>query len=307
MNDMNETFARAGLRVFERGWLSSNNILFERGEPTLVDTGYFAHQEQTLQLVREALGSRKLARIVNTHLHSDHCGGNRALQDVYGCLIDVPEGEAEKVDRWDEGALSFQATGQTCTRFRRTGALRAGQDVELGKMHWQVLSSPGHDAQSVVLFQETLGLLISADALWHSGLGVLFPELGGEEGFKDARSTVEMLATLPVHWVIPGHGAAFGDISGAIERARTRIARFCDDPVHHAKHAAKVLLKFHLLEIQHESRRSLFLWARTTPYLAKIHATHFAAMDFDEWCQMLVGELARTGAVRLEGDFVLNT
>ena len=44
------------MRVFERGWLSSNNILFAGpGPTTLVDTGYLLHAEQTLALVARAL------------------------------------------------------------------------------------------------------------------------------------------------------------------------------------------------------------------------------------------------------------
>ncbi len=53
------------MRVFERGWLSSNNVLLYDDEhaATLVDTGYVSHRAQTLALVQSALGGRKLARI----------------------------------------------------------------------------------------------------------------------------------------------------------------------------------------------------------------------------------------------------
>ena len=40
-----------GMQVFERGWLSANNILFTgSGTTTLVDTGYVTHAPQTLAL-----------------------------------------------------------------------------------------------------------------------------------------------------------------------------------------------------------------------------------------------------------------
>jgi glyoxylase-like metal-dependent hydrolase (beta-lactamase superfamily II) len=72
------------LLVFERGWLSSNNILFiGKGSAALVDTGYCTHAQQTMELVSAALKGRSLDHIVNTHLHSDHCGGNAALQAAY--------------------------------------------------------------------------------------------------------------------------------------------------------------------------------------------------------------------------------
>jgi glyoxylase-like metal-dependent hydrolase (beta-lactamase superfamily II) len=48
-------------------------------------------------MLRQALGGRGLDRIVNTHLHSDHCGGNAALKASFGCRIAIPGAEAGKV------------------------------------------------------------------------------------------------------------------------------------------------------------------------------------------------------------------
>ena len=66
-----------GVHVFERGWLSANNVLLlDAHSTTLVDSGYVTHQAQTLALVAQGLQGRVLDQLVNTHLHSDHCGGN---------------------------------------------------------------------------------------------------------------------------------------------------------------------------------------------------------------------------------------
>ena len=80
--------------VLERGWLSSNSILLfdDEDSATLVDTGYVARNEQTVQLVRHALNGRKLTRVINTHLHSDHCGGNALFKRRKFCRF-----TAEKV------------------------------------------------------------------------------------------------------------------------------------------------------------------------------------------------------------------
>jgi glyoxylase-like metal-dependent hydrolase (beta-lactamase superfamily II) len=85
-----------GMTVFERGWLSSNNVLFDGPEGTaLVDSGYLTHAPQTLALVRHTLKGRPLDRLLNTHLHSDHCGGNAMLQAAYACQTAIPAAEAE--------------------------------------------------------------------------------------------------------------------------------------------------------------------------------------------------------------------
>ena len=70
-----------GMTVLERGWLSANNIVFaaQAGDAegaAVIDTGYVTHSAQTLALIESTLAGQPLARILNTHLHSDHCGGN---------------------------------------------------------------------------------------------------------------------------------------------------------------------------------------------------------------------------------------
>ena len=132
-----------GLSVLERGWLSSNNIVIHgaAGEPgaVLIDTGHVVHAEQTVALVRHALRGERLLRIVNTHLHSDHCGGNAALQRAFGAPIIVPPGNADAVALWDTARLTHATTGQRSERFAHAGTLAAGAHFMAGAgagMRW---------------------------------------------------------------------------------------------------------------------------------------------------------------------------
>ena len=101
-------FLPPGLTVLERGWLSANNIVFAAAAgdaegAAVVDTGYVTHSEQTLALVAETLQGQPLARILNTHLHSDHCGGNAALQAAYPQVQTwIAPGQADDVRHWNE-------------------------------------------------------------------------------------------------------------------------------------------------------------------------------------------------------------
>lgn len=306
---MNASFEAAGLRVFERGWLSSNNVLFAgdgRNEAVLVDSGYCTHASQTLALVRQALGAAPLDRIVNTHLHSDHCGGNHVLQQAFGCRIDVPLGEIDRVDRWDESMLTYRDTGQQCPRFVRTGAVRGGDEIQLGATRWRAIAAPGHDPESIVLYQPELELLISADALWENGFGVVFPELEGLGAFGDVRRTLNALAALPVKWIIPGHGSPFQGLEGAIARAHRRLDGFVADPVRHSRHAAKVLIKFHLLEVQRQTLVALLEWLEATRFMRLSHAAQFSSVDFRAWCFELMQELVASRAIAMRDEEVAN-
>jgi glyoxylase-like metal-dependent hydrolase (beta-lactamase superfamily II) len=239
------------IRFIERDWLSANHILAlepESNTATVIDTGYHKHRELTCQLVSAAIGDRKLARIVNTHLHSDHCGGNALLQARHDCEILVPEASWQDASNWDVAVLSFQATAQTCERFTPTGFLRAGDELRLGGITWQAIAAAGHDPKSLIFFAPKEGILISADALWSNGFGILFPELVGESGVDEQHEVLNFIEQLKPSLVIPGHGPMFTDVSEAISRARGRLAAFGHDGTKHAKNAIKVLMKFLLLD-----------------------------------------------------------
>ncbi|NMM37649.1 MAG: MBL fold metallo-hydrolase [Glaciimonas sp.] len=294
------------MQVLERGWLSSNNILFGgRSQTALIDSGYHTHAAQTLALVQYALQGRPLERLINTHLHSDHCGGNAVLQQAYDCRTTIPASEAQKVSVWDEDALSFSATGQQCARFSFDDTIEAGATLTLGDMEWQVLGAPGHDPHSLILFCPEERILISADALWQNGFGVVFPELVGESGFAEVRATLELIATLDVHVVIPGHGAPFNGVQQALDVAFSRIDYLSADPVRNAQNAVKVLLKFLLLD------RQRIALAELPQLLSQMHILleanrRFLQQPLPVLTQWAIAQLVKVGAAVIEGDLLVN-
>lgn len=297
-----------GITVLERGWLSSNNIVFTGGHRTaVVDSGYCTHAEQTLGLLRPALAGRALDLLLSTHLHSDHCGGNSLLQAEYpGVQTWIPPGQSEHVRTWDPVALTYVPTGQQCPRFRIEALLQPGQTIDLGDLSWKIHASPGHDPHSVVLFEPASRTLISADALWENGFGVVFQELEGEHAFDQVARTLDLIEGLDPLIVIPGHGKVFTHVAQSLAAARRRLDGFVQDPARHAAHAAKVLLKFKLLELQRLRLPEFIGWARATPYFAMVHGRWFADMSLEQWIVQLAESLVRSGAARREGEYVLN-
>ncbi len=265
----------------------------------------------------------------------------------------IPPGHARQVAEWDEEALTYQPTGQRCPRFGFDGLLQPGQDILLGDLPWQVHAAPGHDPHSVILFEPASRTLVSADALWENGFGVIFPELEGEQAwqvhaapghdphsvvlfeahsrtlisadalwengfgvvfpeiegeqaFDEVAATLDLIEQLQPATVVPGHGPVFSMRAEVMERARQRLAGFQTDPQRHAQHAAKVLLKFKLLEVQKQPREAFISWARNTPYLGLVHQRFFAEQALEDWLSQLLAGLAKVGAAELDEGWVLN-
>jgi glyoxylase-like metal-dependent hydrolase (beta-lactamase superfamily II) len=306
-----DTWLRSlGIVVLERGWLSSNNVVLLADDgAAIVDTGYATHAAFTVELVRRALGTRPLRHILNTHLHSDHCGGNAALQAAWpDAVISIPPGLAEAVRAWDRVALTHEPTGQECPRFTANRLLTPGETFTHGGLSWDVHVADGHDPHAVVLFERSQGILMSADALWGNGFGVVFPELEGESGFAEVSATLDLIEQLAPKVVIPGHGPVFygASVGEAMRKARSRLAQFEADPRRHRQHALKVLIKFKLLEWQQVAHRDLLAWFAQSRYFARI-ANADSREPLSEVLDGLLDELEQSNALRREGAFVLNT
>ena len=296
-----------GLQVVERGWLSANMVITHGPQTAVIDTGYASHQAQTVALVRAALGDAGPHLLINTHLHSDHCGGNAALYQAFtGLRRLIPPGQAAAVQAWDTDALSYRPTGQFCPRYGYDDLLAPGQALLLGERHWQVLAAPGHDPHSVVLFEPDSRTLISADALWENGFGVVFPELEGVQAFEEVAKTLDLIEALQPKTVIPGHGAVFLYRPEVLARARQRLAAFMQDPLRHAQHAAKVLIKVRLLEKQQEALDQFLAWACGATYLQTLHRERFGPRSIEDWITDLLMDLQRSGAARIQEGLVFN-
>lgn len=299
-----------GLHVLERGWLSSNNIVATGPLGVdVVDTGYHAHARQTVALIEGIVGEVELKRVFNTHLHSDHCGGNAALQARWGCEVLVPAASKEALSPWDDEKLTFDRLDQHCDPFSMTGCFDNGDVLTLGRFEWLVISAPGHDPDAVMLFQEQSRVLISADALWEKRLAIIFPELAGEPGFDDALAVLDLIEALEPRLVIPGHGRPFVDVAAAIAQSRRRIERYQADPVQHLLHAVRALAVFRMMEIRTIARAGLLQWLVSAAAMRQaLNHPLLASRDVNSLAGRVVDGLLSAGILSLDdGDMLTLT
>lgn len=295
----------ATVQVIVRDWLNANHILFQEKDRTvLVDSGYGRDARQTVETLGARLADRRLDWLVNTHCHSDHMGGNALLRRTHRCRLSIPAGEAALIESWDQQALWLSYADQRCERFDFDDTIAPGQLVQWGGLFWRALAAPGHDMGALMFHCEEERLLISGDALWENGFGVVLPGPDREERLAATRATLETIAGLGVRTVIPGHGQPFSGVEAALERSFQRLDALGRDELRMVRNVLKVMLVFSLLD-----RRRLPL-AGIPDYLASVPLyadfnSRYLQLGKAELAALLVGELERTGAVKtLDGDLV---
>ncbi len=296
----------ATVQVIERGWLSANNILlFDGDTATLIDSGYISHAAQTVHLVRHALAGRSLARVINTHAHADHIGGNAALQATFGCQLIVPRGLQSAIAEWDEDALLLSPLGQQAARFSHDATVDRDQTLEMGEASWRALAVPGHDMDALAYYNAEQRLLISGDALWENGFGVVFPELLGQaDGLAAVRATLDQLSRLPIDVVIPGHGAPFASVDQALSTAYRRLDGFEQQIDKLAWHAIKVIVVFALMEKNSLPETGFAAFVAALPFARDVNQ-RYLGLEESILIERLQTELLHSGALqRQNGAFI---
>lgn len=297
------------LRVIERGWLNCNQVvMLAPGDNVLIDSGYCSHRERTLELLAGPAGldGEPLERLINTHCHSDHMGGNAAVVSAYGARITIPAGEVKNVVPWTPQSAWMEEFDQRADPFHFDDTIDAGESFEGGGFEWEAHAAAGHDMDALMFFEPVNRILISGDALWENAMGFVWPEEGANPFIDAAREALATIERLKPAIVIPGHGAPFADAADAIARVREKLDAFARDPAKNARHVVKVMFVFALLD-----RRQMAV-DDVAPYLARVPcygrlSQRFLAQEPQALAPWLLEDLRRSGAVAVVDGIVRPT
>jgi len=200
----------------------------------------------------------------------------------------------------------MQRFDQRADPFRYDDTIAAGEAFQGGGYEWQAHAAPGHDMDALVFFEPAHRVLVSGDALWADGMGLVWPSESPNPAIVAAREALDEIERLDPAVVIPGHGPPFDDVAGALARARARLDAFERDPAKNARHVLKVLLVFVLLE------RGSMPAADLPGYVGRV-ATYrdlsgrFLGLDDDALARWLLDDLQRGGAVTLRDGLIKPT
>jgi glyoxylase-like metal-dependent hydrolase (beta-lactamase superfamily II) len=145
-------------------------------------------------------------------------------------------------------------------------------------------------------------ILISGDALWEQGFGIVLPD--PPEALNEARATLERIAALRARIVIPGHGPPFTAVQKALDRCFSRLDALQADPLRSVRTVLKVMLSFSLLERGRLPLAGAAAWLQGVP-MYREYNERYLRLPPEQLAQWLIGELEKAGAAHREGEWLV--
>jgi glyoxylase-like metal-dependent hydrolase (beta-lactamase superfamily II) len=136
----------------------------------------------------EAMGVKKIEKILLTHIHSDHCGGALALRKRCGAKLGIHRSRAGYL-----GGEDFQYGDNDRVSFGG------------GELH--VLHTPGHESGHCCFYEGQEKVLFSGDNILGYGTAVIHPPDGNMTAYL---KSLERLLEFSVDLILPGHGPLVG-------------------------------------------------------------------------------------------------
>jgi glyoxylase-like metal-dependent hydrolase (beta-lactamase superfamily II) len=136
----------------------------------------------------EAMGVKKIEKILLTHIHSDHCGGALALRKRCGAKLGIHRSRKGYL-----GGEDFQYDDNDVIAF--------------GGGELRVLHTPGHESGHCCFYENSDKVLFSGDNILGYGTAVIHPPDGN---MSDYMKTLERLLGFEMSLILPGHGPLVG-------------------------------------------------------------------------------------------------
>jgi glyoxylase-like metal-dependent hydrolase (beta-lactamase superfamily II) len=152
----------------------------------------------------EAMGAKKIDKILLTHIHNDHCGGALALRKRCGARLGI-----HRSRRGYLGGEDFQYDDN--------------ERISFGEGELHVLHTPGHESGHCCFYESGDKVLFSGDNILGYGTAVIHPPDGN---MTDYLKSLERLLGFDISLILPGHGPLIGKPEAKIrEYIKHRLER----------------------------------------------------------------------------------
>ncbi len=285
------------LFFIERGYLNANHFVYRSEQPILIDTGYTSDFDITERLIKNiGVNLARTRLIINTHTHCDHIGGNRIIQDRSGCDIALHRVGKYFMDTQDDWSTWWRYYGQEADFFNCTKALDDGEVIAVGPHEFQVIHTPGHASDGIVLYNKKAKVVISGDALWEDDMPTITMRVEGSTCLFNLLDSLDKLESLDVKVVYPGHGRPFTDFKEAISKSKNKAR----DSINHKEKTGTYLLKkitIYTLLMQRQVDQKNFFDHLMGTYWFKETVDLFFSSEYQQKYDEVMGDFLRRNIV----------
>ena len=167
----------------------------------LIDSGYVRHAPLTLALLRVRARARRRDRWRSSSTPTATPTTSAATpRSRRATAARSPCPRARR--RWSTPGTRRRCwldyCDQRAERFAYDEIIAPDATHVWGDLEWQALAAPGHDMGALVFFNPEHRILISGDALWENGFGLVMPRGSRPAALPATRATLEMIAGLDV-------------------------------------------------------------------------------------------------------------
>jgi glyoxylase-like metal-dependent hydrolase (beta-lactamase superfamily II) len=163
---------------------------------------------------------------------------------------------------------------------------------------------------ALMFFASGPRILVTGDALWERGLGFVWPgksyAADSNPHIQAALAALDVIEKLDPAIVVPGHGAPFSNVATSLADARGKLAALEQDPIKNARHVAKSLFVFALLDKGEMKVTEVPAYLESVPIYRRLRKEFLSGTN-DELATRMINELVVAKALAIENGVVRPT
>jgi glyoxylase-like metal-dependent hydrolase (beta-lactamase superfamily II) len=192
----------------------------------------------------------------------------------------------------DDWSTWWRYYNQEAAFFDCTRALEEEDVISIGLHPFEVVYTPGHASDGIVLYNRKEKALISSDTLWENDMAAMTIRVEGSRACFSWLESLEKLERLDVKVVYPGHGRPFTDMASAIAKARKRLEGYVRDHGKVGSDQMKKIIVYTLLMKKGVDEHAFFDLLMTAPWYRETVDLYFGGKyrpKYDETMRGLAG------------------